>query len=127
MVAAGSTVSRRDVLVGLSAALVGPQPTLAQPAGRPRHVVAYTAAESTRDSIIDGLRERGWVVGRNITFEWYSAEGAEALIGEHLAKTPTDILVMGGPPRIRAAMRRQADPVPARGAAGVHPSGCALG
>jgi putative tryptophan/tyrosine transport system substrate-binding protein len=105
MLGGGPTISRRDVLVGISAALAAPRPILAQTPGRPPHVVAYTAAASTRDSIIDGLRERGWVVGRNVTFEWYSEEGAEARIGEHLAKTPTDVLVMGGPLRILAAMR----------------------
>lgn len=105
MIASGPTLSRRDLLVGVAAALAAPRPTLAQAPGRPPHVIAYTAAESTRDSIIDGLRERGWVVGRNVTFKWYSEEDAEARIGEHLAKTPTDVLVMGGPPRIRAAMR----------------------
>ena len=105
MARGGATISRRAFLVGASAALAAPRSALAQPPGRLPHIAAYTAAESTRDSIVDGLRERGWVIGRNITFEWYSAEGAEALIGEHLAKAPTDILVMGGPPRIQAAMR----------------------
>ena len=105
MLRGGATIARRDVLVAVAAALAAPRSALAQAPGRLPHIVAYTAAESTRDSIVDGLRERGWVVGRNITFEWYSAEGAEALIGEHLSKRPTDVLVMGGPPRIHAAMR----------------------
>jgi putative tryptophan/tyrosine transport system substrate-binding protein len=104
MARAGATISRRAFLVGTSAVLGAPRPTHAQTSGRTPHIVAYTAAESTRDSIIDGLRERGWVVGRNVTFEWFSAEGAEARIGENLAKTSTDVLVMGGPPRIRAEM-----------------------
>ena len=105
MLGAGATIARRGPSrrhrgrAGRAAA------ALAQPPGRLPHIVAYTAAESNRDSIVDGLRERGWVIGRNITFEWYSAEGTEALVGEHLAKTPTDVLVMGGPPRIQAAMR----------------------
>ena len=105
MARGGATISRRAFLVGASAALGAPRPTFAQTSGRTPHIAAYTAAESTRDAIVDGLRERGWIVGRSITFEWYSAEGAEALVGEHLAKTPTDVLVMGGPPRIQAAMR----------------------
>jgi putative tryptophan/tyrosine transport system substrate-binding protein len=105
MVVAGSALSRREVLIGVATAVATPRPAMAQTSGRPPHIVAYTAAESTRDSILEGLRERGWVVGRNITFEWYSAEDAATLVREHLAKTPTDVLVMGGPPRIRAAMR----------------------
>jgi putative tryptophan/tyrosine transport system substrate-binding protein len=104
MLGGGAMIARRDVLVAVAAALTAPRSALAQPPGRLPHIAAYTAAESTRDSIVDGLRERGWVVGRSITFEWYSAEGAEARIGENLAKTPTDVLVMGGPPRIQAAM-----------------------
>ena len=103
MARGSATISRRAFLVGVSATLGAPRSALAQ--SRLPHIAAYTAAESTRDSIVDGLRERGWVVGRTITFEWYSAEGAEALIGEHLSKRPTDVLVMGGPPRIHAAMR----------------------
>jgi putative tryptophan/tyrosine transport system substrate-binding protein len=105
MLGPGATIARRDLLVAIAATLAASRSALAQQPGRLPHIATYTAAESTRDSIVDGLRERGWVVGRNITFEWYSAEGAEALIGEHLAKTPTDVLVMGGPPRIQAAMR----------------------
>jgi putative ABC transport system substrate-binding protein len=105
MASAGTIVTRRDVVVGIAAALAAPRPTIAQPASRPAHVALYTAAATTRDWVIDGMRERGWVVGRTITFEWYSAEGAESDVAARLAKTPTDVLVMGGPPRIRAAMR----------------------
>ena len=57
------------------------RPSPSRPAGPP-HVALYTTAATTRDSVVDGLRERGWVVGRNITFEWYSAEGAESHVGE---------------------------------------------
>jgi putative tryptophan/tyrosine transport system substrate-binding protein len=105
MVGVRTRISRRDILVGMTAMLTVPRPTAAQPAGRLPHVAIYTAAGSTRDATVEGLRERGWVVGRNLTLEWHSAEGAEAKVGENLAKTPTDVLVVGGPPRIRAAMR----------------------
>jgi hypothetical protein len=58
-----------------------------------------------RDALVEALRERGWVEGNNIAFEWHGAEGSEARIAEHLASTPADVLVCGGPHRIRAAMR----------------------
>jgi putative ABC transport system substrate-binding protein len=57
------------------------------------------------DGLVEALNERGWTDGRNIAVDWQGAEGSEARIGEHLAITPADVLVMGGPHRIRAAMR----------------------
>ncbi len=54
--------------------------------------------------MVKALRERGWVEGSNIAFEW-RAEDSDARIGEFLANTPTDLLVCGGPHRILAAMR----------------------
>lgn len=101
-------IARREVLLGLTVALAAPRPIAAQPAGRVAHVGVYTTDAGYRDAIVGVLRERGWVEGRNISFEWHPAEGAEAMVGEHLAKTPMDALVMGGPPRIRAAMRATA-------------------
>jgi len=105
MIGAGPMLSRRDLLVGVSAALAAPRPTLAQPAGRLPNILMHTTEASTRDPFVEGLRERGWMVGRNVTLEWHSAEGSENQLGEILAKTPAEVLVMGGPARIRAAMR----------------------
>lgn len=101
-------LARRKILLGLTAALAAPRSLAAQPTGRVAHVGLYTTDAGYRDAIVGVLRERGWVEGRNISFAWHPAEGAEAMVGEHLAKTPTDVLVMGGPPRIRAAMRATA-------------------
>ena len=37
--------------------------------------------------------------------DWRGEEGSEARMIEHLAKAPADVLVVGGPHRVRAAMR----------------------
>ena len=51
------------------------------------------------------LRERGWVEGHTIAFTWHEAEGSETQIGAHLAAAKADVLLVGGPLRVRAAMR----------------------
>jgi len=98
-------VTRRGFVLGMAATLAAPRSIAAQPAGRPPHVSIYTTDLRYRDTIVDVLRERGWVEGRSISFEFDSAEGAESRVSERLAKTATDVLVIGGPARIRAAMQ----------------------
>jgi ABC transporter substrate binding protein len=102
---ARTVIARRDVVLGLAAAVAVPRPVGAQAPGRTPHISVYTANHGFKDTIVAVLRERGWVEGRNISLEWHAAEGAEVHVREHLAKTPVDVFVMGGPPRIPAAMR----------------------
>jgi len=96
-------VSRRKVIMGMAAALTAPPVVAVQSGARVQRVGIYSAPP-VRDALIEVLRERGWVEGSNIAFAW-RAEDSEARVGEYLASTPTDVLVMGGPHRIRAAMR----------------------
>jgi putative tryptophan/tyrosine transport system substrate-binding protein len=105
MLGASAPIGRRPVLLGLTAALAAPRSISAQTDVRMPHVAVYTTDRGYRDAIKGVLHERGWVEGRNISFEWYPAEGAETHLAEHLAKTPTNVLVVGGPSRIQAAMR----------------------
>jgi len=58
MASAGTIVTRRDVVVGIAAALAAPRPTIAHSDRRPDHVALYTAAATTQDWVIDGMRER---------------------------------------------------------------------
>lgn len=96
-------VSRRDVVRWTAVSLVAPGRAIAQSVARALRVSIYSAP-AVKDALVAALVERGWVEGSNIVFEWHGAEGSEARIGEHLAVTPADVLVAGGPHRIRAAM-----------------------
>jgi putative ABC transport system substrate-binding protein len=101
----GATIARRGLLVGMAAVLASPRGASAQPAERTARVSIYTAAPSWRDSIAGVLRERGWIEGRSIAFDWHSAEDSYTHLGEHVARMPPDVIVLGGPLRIREAMR----------------------
>jgi putative ABC transport system substrate-binding protein len=95
---------RRFLLTSLAGALAAPRAVAAQPASRVQRLAVYTG-RLVSDGLVEALNERGWTDGRNIAIDWQGIEGSEARIGEHLARTPTDVVVAGGPHRIRAAMR----------------------
>ncbi|HEU4367607.1 MAG TPA: ABC transporter substrate-binding protein [Methylomirabilota bacterium] len=95
------TLTRRDIVLGIVAALTVPREASA---ARVQRITVY-AGRQVSDGLVEALSERGWVEGRNITMDWQGVEGSEVRIGEHLAKTPADVLVAGGAHRIRAAMR----------------------
>src|SRR5262249_53119518 len=70
-------------------------------------VAAFPSAITTRtESFRQGLRELGYVEGKNIVIEWRSAEGKldriPALVAE-LVRLKVDIIVTGGPAATRAA------------------------
>jgi putative ABC transport system substrate-binding protein len=94
---------RRFLLTSMAGALAAPLELMAQPARVPR-VAVYLGA-LLRDELVDALREHGWVVGRSLVVDWRSEEGSESHMTEHLAKAPADVLIVGGPHRIRAAMQ----------------------
>lgn len=102
------TATRRDVVLGIAAALTAPRRALARPGAGVRRVGVYAQARTTRDDLAGALRERGWSEGQNLAVDWHGLEGSESRIGEYLASTPPDVLVMAGPHRIRAAMRATA-------------------
>ena len=68
---------------------------------------ASTSANAARDDAFrQGLRELGYVEGKNIIIEWRSAEGkADRLPGlaAELVRLKVDIIVSGGPSTTRAA------------------------
>ena len=94
-------VSRRKVIVGIVTALTAPAGVTAQPRV---HRVGIYSSRPVRDAVVEALLERGWVEGSNVAFEWH-AEDSEARVQDYVANTPTDVLVAGGPHRIRGAMR----------------------
>jgi len=95
---------RRFVVISLTGVLAGHQPLMAQPRVRPPRVAVYTG-RLVSEGLAAALNEHGWADGRNVVVDWQGVEGSEARINEYLARHPTDVLVSGGPHRIRAAMR----------------------
>src|SRR5215510_14463867 len=79
-----------------------------QPTKVPRvgYLVAGSPITARTESFRQGLRELGYVEGKNIVIEWRSAEGKldriPALVAE-LVRLKVDIIVTGGPAATRAA------------------------
>jgi putative ABC transport system substrate-binding protein len=101
-------ITRRGVVVGIVSTLAGSVAAGAQPVGRTPRVSIYSTTRTWSDAIREALVARGWTEGRTISFEWYSAEDSHVHIGEHTARSPADVIVVGGPHRVRAAMRTTA-------------------
>src|SRR5262245_35540669 len=98
-------ITRRDLLLVAAAGLATAVPAAAQPSGRPARVGIYSSTRTWSDAIRRTLTDRGWVEGRTIAFDWFPSEDSHASVGEHMAASPADVIVVGGPHRIRAAMR----------------------
>jgi ABC-type uncharacterized transport system substrate-binding protein len=106
-------LKRRDVIASLAAAAVArPLDARAQPASRPLIGMLHSqtqASEATRlPSILQGLREAGFVEGRNLTIEHRFANGHNdrlpALAAE-LAKLPVNLIFANTTPPAHAAKR----------------------
>ena len=99
-------MDRRAFVTGLGAVLAAPPTAEAQPAGKVvrlgRLSLAGTDAQpgrGTGDAIVDGLRELGYVEGRDFILERRDANGvAEHLpkLAEELVRIPVDILLVTG-------------------------------
>jgi putative ABC transport system substrate-binding protein len=102
-------MNRRDMLRSLLAlgAAVGPFAGFAQEPGKARRILLFTTSPQTRDWFSAGMRDLGWIEGRNIATKWSTGQQIDeaALRSELLDRNqPVDVLVMGGALRIRAAM-----------------------
>lgn len=67
-----------------------------------------TSSAPFRAALLDGLRELGWVDGRDISLEVRYHEGKPQRIGElatELVRLPVDVIVTGGVPPTRAVMQ----------------------
>ena len=99
-----------------------------QPTKIPRIGFLSATSLSTMSARIEalrqGLRELGYVEGKNIVIEWRSAEGKADLLpalAAELVRLKVDVIVTGGPPATRAAkeatitipivMEQDSDPV----------------
>jgi putative ABC transport system substrate-binding protein len=95
-------------IVALSLGMLRPLPTAdAQQLGRiPRVGVLSPSADSFLSALRQGLRELGYIEGRNISLEYRSAEGrAERLpeLAAELVRLKVDVIVTITPPGVRAA------------------------
>jgi putative tryptophan/tyrosine transport system substrate-binding protein len=103
---------RRFLLTSLAGALAAPLAATAQPAGKRTPRIGYldgaalSAASVRIEALRQGLRERGYFEGQNITIEWRSAEGkADRLPGlaAELVRLKVDVIVTGGAGATRPA------------------------
>ncbi len=105
---------RREFLSVLGSAAAWPLAGHARQAGKV-HLVLWVSTEAQPDPFIagfrDGMRERGYVEGRNLAFELRYAPGdpaaLRAMLPELLA-VPADLIVSSGPATqaMRAGPRR---------------------
>ena len=89
--------------------LAAPLAAEAQPPARPATIGVLASAEFTeavRGAIRDGLKDQGYVEGRNIVIEWRSAEGRRdraAALAVELAHLQVDVIVALLTPAAQAA------------------------
>ena len=109
--------TRRQVLATLGAGvtLTGPLPAFAQPAGLRRVGVLVPAPragyEDRLQALRGGLRDLGYVEGRNVAYEYRSSEGRYELFPALVAELVTmkvDVIVTGGTPASLAAKKATA-------------------
>jgi putative ABC transport system substrate-binding protein len=109
--------NRRKLIVALSAsALAGPLSSFAQQQGKVWHI-GYLSARSRPDSLesdfrgapfLHGLRELGYVEGKNVSIEWRFANGAtERLQGyaDELSQLNVDVIVTENTTATHAAQK----------------------
>jgi putative ABC transport system substrate-binding protein len=105
---------RRDFITGLggamAATIVSPLPLAAQRGKVWRVGVLETVSPALNaanfDALRKGLRERGYVEGQNLVFEYRSADGRPEQFPElaaELVRLAVDVIVTRGTPAVRAA------------------------
>jgi putative ABC transport system substrate-binding protein len=109
-------ITRRKLLIALGAgALVSPLPSLAQPATKvwrvgflaSRHV-DFVDSDNFYGPFRQGMRELGYIEGKNLVIEWRSAEGNnERLPGlaTELVNLKVDVIVAANTPATSAAQK----------------------
>ena len=111
---AGAYMRRRDFIAGLGgAAVVGPRGAWAQQAGK-LPTIGYLGASTRlilnqrREAFVQGLRELGWVEGRNVIIEYRWAEGRDeryAEIAAEFVRLKVDVIVVSATAPVMAAKR----------------------
>src|SRR5262249_61222604 len=109
----GSRVDRRDMVLALLALGAAPLAAEAQQAAKVARIgylsSSLASSPHLRDAFLQGLRDLGYVEGRNIVIEYRDAEGkperAPALAAELVALKVDVILVAGSTRGTLAAMQ----------------------
>ena len=108
-------MKRRRLLVSLAAGAIAPLASLAQAPGKVWRVgflsvrhLDFVDSDSYYGPFTQGMRELGYVVGKNLVIEWRSAEGDASRLPElatELVRLKLDILVTAGTPASLAAQK----------------------
>ncbi|MEW6688756.1 MAG: ABC transporter substrate-binding protein [Pseudomonadota bacterium] len=126
---------RRDVLLAAVGGLFAPMRIRAQPVVRVWRIGILLSTSRTHPGasrlvapFLAGMRERGYVEGRNLVFEWREADGRlerhPALAAELVALKP-DVIVAGAPDAALAA-KKATDTIPIVFVASADPVGAGL-
>lgn len=93
-------MNRREFIAVISALLVAPRLSMAQGSRRRLGVLGLGEPVPTiNKALLDGLRDHGWIDGRNLSIEYRFAQSAdrlEPLAAELVALSP-DLLIAGSP------------------------------
>ena len=111
-------INRRKIVIALGAGVLAPFASLAQQQGKvwrvgflvQRHM-EFVDADYNYGPFMQGMRELGYVVGKNLVIEWRSAEGkAERLpeLAAELVRLKLDVLATAGTPAALAAQKATA-------------------
>ena len=111
-------MKRRTLLVSLAVSALAPLPAFAQAPGKVWRVgflsyrhMDFVDADYYYGPFTQGLRELGYVVGKNLVIEWRSAEGqAERLpeLAAELVRLKVDVLATATTPPTLAAQKATA-------------------
>ena len=110
-------IGRRRLLLGAAAALAAPGRARGQPAAGKIHRIGVLGSTSPTvhgafvDAFRAGLRERGWVEGKNVAIEYRWAQGDYtrlASLAADLIRAKVDLILTHGTPGARAAQRATA-------------------
>ena len=110
---------RRRAFIILSGSAVGMQPFVAGAQSKAMPVIGYLHSAApdyapTASVFLEGLRDAGFVVGKNVAMEYRFAEGhydrLPALAAELVARKVDLIVAMAPPPAIAAKRRHPRSP-----------------
>ncbi len=108
-------ITRRRIVLAFGATALSPKMSFAQPQGKvwrvgflaQRHL-DFVDADYSYGPFTQGLRELGYVVGKNLVIEWRSAERKSERLPElaaELVRLKLDVLVTSGTPASLAAQK----------------------
>jgi len=108
-------LGRRAFVAGFGAVLAASRAAAAPPAGRLDHIgFLGTTSPQSHGAFVDafrrGLRDRGYVEGKNVTIEYRWAESDYArlpALAAELVRRGVDLILTHGTPGGRAARRRR--------------------